>query len=86
MTFREFMRLAHSENGAPSSKRIYGGIAVVAVQLCLMAAVVLAFVNHAELSTVLKELLEVDLITGASLLGLNSVTKIFEKKEKGTQE
>lgn len=81
MKFSEFMRLAHSESGAPSSKRLYGAIIVVTVQLCIMAAVVLAFVNHFELSIILKELLEVDLITGASLLGLNSVTKIFTKKD-----
>lgn len=74
-----FLYQSHCENGRPSSKRLYGGIGWMTVQLCVIAATVLSLCLTQELSYIIKDLLEMDLIVSASLLGLSTITGIFGK-------
>ena len=72
-----FFYEAHCENGEPSSKRLWGGVGFATVQVCLFAATVLSLVKTGELSTPLENLLDFDLVTSASLIGLNTITRMF---------
>lgn len=84
------------ENGQPSSKRIVGGFMILCTQICL----IVEFALHGA-SDIVKDLLELNLIIGASLLGLSNITSIWkggkisisdkapkldEKKEKEDKE
>lgn len=89
MTLKEFIYDVHCENDRPSSKRFYGGIGYITVQLCVIAATILSLVKTGMLSETVHSLLDIDLITSASLIGLNTImrtvkgvtTSIGEKKE-----
>lgn len=72
-----FIYKAHCENNYPSSKRLYGGIGYVTFQLCVLAATVISLCMSGELSDTVKSLLDIDIITSASLLGLSSITSAF---------
>ena len=74
-----FLYIAHCEENRPSSKRLYGGIGWMTVQLCMVAATILSLCITQELSYIIKDLLEMDLIVSASLLGLSTITGIFGK-------
>lgn len=77
MNKKNFIYLAHCENGEPSSKRLWGGIGYGTFQLCVLAATILSLVITKELSSYVKDLLEIDLITSAALLGLSTITGVF---------
>ena len=77
-TFRQFMQLAFSEGGVPSSKRVIGGVLVIGV---IIAAIILASVGGVDF---LDGLLQTMLITGASLLGLSSITSICKHPDGRT--
>lgn len=77
MNKNSFIYQAHSEKGVPSSKRLWGGIGYGTFQICVVAATILSLIITKELSSYVKDLLEVDLITSAALLGLSSITGAF---------
>lgn len=72
-----FLYAAHCEFNSPSSKRLYGGIGFITVQCCLISATILSLVKTGELSGTISSLLDFDLITSASLLGLSTITRAF---------
>lgn len=74
-----FIYNAHCEGGIPSSKRLYGGIGFITVQLCLITATIISLIQTKELSGTLTSLLDFDLATSAALLGLSTVTRIFDR-------
>lgn len=76
-SFKEYFYLAHCEGKQPSSKRLWGAFGFAVVQLCLIAATVLSFVKTGELSSLISNLLEFDLITSAALLGLSTIAGAF---------
>lgn len=78
MKFLEYFRLAHSEEGKPSGKRFWGGIMVGFAQIILLAATILSFSTGGGLSSTIKDMWEMDVVVGSTLLGLNTVTRIFK--------
>lgn len=74
---KSFLYKAHCEGNEPSSKRLWGGIGFATVQICLVAATVLSLVKTGELSSMISNLLDFDLITSASLIGLNTIMRTF---------
>lgn len=77
-TFRQFMQLAFSEKGRPSSKRVIGGLLVVGVIISTIIAVCLGHVDF------LESILNTSLVVGAALLGLSSVTSIWKSDGNGS--
>jgi hypothetical protein len=77
----KFLYEVHCEGGIPSSKRFYGGIGFVTVQLCLIAATIISLIQTKELSGTIASLLDFDLATSAALLGLSTITRIFDKSK-----
>lgn len=77
MNKNSFLYRAHCEKGSPSSKRLYGGIGWVAVQISILAATILSLIQIGELTTILSGLIEFDMITSAALLGLSTITGAF---------
>lgn len=77
-TFRQFMQLAFSENGSPSSKRVIGGLLVIGV---IISTIVSVCLGH---TMFLENILNTSLIVGAALLGLSSVTSIWKKDGSGS--
>lgn len=71
--WQKFWWEVFSEDGRPSSKRIIGGIMIFCTQICL----VVEFALHGG-NTMVKDLFEVNLIIGASLLGLSNITSIWK--------
>lgn len=71
--WQKFWWEVFSEDGKPSSKRIVGGIMILCTQVCL----VIEFALHGANSMV-KDLFEVNLIIGASLLGISNITSIWK--------
>lgn len=80
MIQNSFIWKAHCEGNVPSSKRLWGGVMVGCSQLILIAATVLSFIAGAGITEVLKDLIELDIIVGSSLIGLTSVTRMFGDK------
>lgn len=77
-TFKQFSQLAFSEKGSPSSKRVIGALLVVGVIIATIISVCLGY------TAFLENILQTMLITGASLLGLSSITSIW-KHEDGSE-
>lgn len=77
-TFRQFMQLAFSEKGRPSSKRVIGGLLVVGV---IISTIISVCVGH---TMFLESILNTSLIVGAALLGLSSVTSIWKNDGSGS--
>ena len=75
--FRQYLYLAHCESGTPSSKRFWGGIGFGICQLCILAATVLSFIHTGELSGTVSSLIDFDLVTSASLIGLTTIMRTF---------
>lgn len=80
-----FLALAFSENGSPSSKRIIGGIIMIVVMFCTTYSCVKAGMTENN-----KSIIEFEIITAGTLLGLSNVTDIWknnkEKQEKNYEE
>lgn len=74
-TFKQFIQLAFSENGSPSSKRIMGAILIIFV---IIATIICVFLGY---TLFLENILQAMLITGASLLGLSSITSIWKHND-----
>ena len=72
-----FIYEAHCEDGVPSSKRLWGGIMVGCSQIILIAATILSFVAGTGITETIKDLIEMDIVVGSSLIGLTTVTRIF---------
>lgn len=75
--FVDFMRLAFCERGVPSSKRVLGGLIVVC---CL------AFTGWSVMTDGMtdnnKSVIEIEIVTAGTLLGVSSVTSIWKDSEK----
>lgn len=80
MNFSTFIRLAHCESGIPSSKRLWGAVMIATSQLCIIIASILSFVKGTGITEVLKNLIEIDIITGAALLGLQTITNVVSSR------
>lgn len=76
-TFRQFMQLAFSEKGSPSSKRVVGGLLVIGV---IISTIISVCLGH---TIFLESILNTSLIVGAALLGLSSVTSIWKQDGSG---
>ena len=72
-----FIYKAHCENNRPSSKRLWGAIGYLTFQVSVLAATILSLYMTTTLSQTIKDLLEVDLITSASLLGISTIVGAF---------
>lgn len=72
-----FIYKAHCEKGIPSSKRLWGAIGYLTFQISVLAATILSLCMTTTLSQTIKDLLEVDLITSASLLGISTIVGAF---------
>ena len=72
-----FIYKAHCENDRPSSKRLWGAIGYLTFQVSVLAATILSLCMTTTLSQTIKDLLEVDLITSASLLGISTIVGAF---------
>lgn len=81
MVEKGFLYTAHCEGDYPSSKRLYGGIGFITVQCCLITATIISLVKTGELSPTLSNLLDFNLLTSASLLGLSTITRAFGKNK-----
>lgn len=81
MVDKGFLYTAHCEGDYPSSKRLYGGIGFITVQCCLITATIISLVKTGELSPTLSNLLDFNLLTSASLLGLSTITRAFGKNK-----
>lgn len=73
-----FWYLAHCEKGVPSSKRLWGGVGFCICQVCILAATVLSFIHTGEMSGTVSSLIDFDLGISATLLGLSTITRVFE--------
>ena len=72
--FLEFLRQAFCEKGFPSSKRVLAGLIVVVVCFCT----IFICCNN-PMNEIIRSLLEVEIITACSLLGVSSVTSIWKQ-------
>lgn len=79
--WKEFWWNVFSENGIPSSKRIFGGFMILCAQICLLVSFILDGPTE-----VVKDLIMCDIFTGASLLGLNNITSIWKGGKIGIGE
>lgn len=78
---REFWREMLSENGNGSSKRLFGGIAILAALGCIIYLTVTEGCTDC-----VEGLLQVLIITSCSLLGLSSVTGIWKNGKVSTSQ
>lgn len=72
--FFEFLRQAFCEKGFPSSKRILAGLIIVVVCFCTIY-----ICCNNPVSEIIRSILEVEIITACSLLGVSSVTSIWKQ-------
>ena len=86
MTFKEYIRLAHSDGNVPSSKRFWGAAMIACSQICIIAASILSFIAGSGITTTLKDLIEVDIVVGATLLGLQTVSTMFNQNKNATTD
>lgn len=68
-----FLKEAFSENGTPSSKRIIGGFMILVITLCTGWSILKFGMTDNN-----KSVVEIEIISGCSLLGLSSVTSIWK--------
>jgi hypothetical protein len=78
MSIKDFIYKSHCEGDNPSSKRLYGGVMIICSQLILIVATVLSFINGSGITSTIKDLIEIDIIVGSTLLGLTTVSRIFK--------
>lgn len=79
MTFNNYFCKAHSENDIPSAKRFWGGVMIACSQVCIIIAATLSFIEGEGITSTIKDLIEVDIIVGASLIGLQTITRMIGK-------
>ena len=73
MTFRDFIRLAFSENKIPSAKRVIGGFMMLVISFCtIFSCVKYGMTAH------VSYVIETEIITAGALLGVSSVTAIWK--------
>ena len=78
---RQFWREMLSENGNGSSKRLFGGIAILVALGCIIYLTVTEGCTDC-----VEGLLQVLIITSCSLLGLSSVTGIWKNGKVSTSQ
>lgn len=74
-----FLRLAFSEGGIPSSKRILGGFIIIVVLFCTTWSVVKFGMTENN-----KSVIEFEIVTAGALLGVSSVTAIWKNNNGST--
>lgn len=77
MSIKNFIYKSHCEGDAPSSKRLYGGFMILCSQVILIVATILSFVNGTGITSTIKDLIEIDIIVGSSLIGLTTISRVF---------
>lgn len=78
MSFTSFLYQSHCEGNIPSSKRIYGGFMILCSQIIIIIATILSFIHGNGITSTLKDLIEMDIIVGSTLIGLTTVSRIFK--------
>ena len=78
---REFWREMLSENGNGSSKRLFGGIAILVALGCIIYLTVTEGCTDC-----VEGLLQVLIITSCSILGLSSITGIWKNGKVSTSQ
>ena len=79
MTLKEFFIHVFSEDGIPSCKRIVGTFMIVVVMICTVLSIVTS-----GMSTQIQSIVELEIITAGTLLGLSSVTRIWNKSQSSS--
>lgn len=76
---KSFFWKVFSENGKyPSSKRVVGAFIIVTAMVCTVISVC-----KEGMTDNIKDILEVEVITGGALLGVSSVTSIWKRNVDG---
>lgn len=81
MKFKTFIRLAFSEKGRPSSKRIMGGLMMLVVIVVSAISVVKYGMTDNN-----KDVVMTEIITSSSLLGLTTLVNGFTKFESNRSQ
>lgn len=76
MSLKEFFIHVFSENGIPSCKRIVGTFMIVVVMVCTVLSIITS-----GMTTQIQSIVELEIITAGTLLGLSSVTRIWNKSQ-----
>lgn len=79
MTLKEFFIHVFSEDGIPSCKRIVGTFMIVVVMICTVLSIATS-----GMSTQIQSIVELEIITAGTLLGLSSVTRIWNKSKSSS--
>lgn len=79
MTLKEFFIHVFSEDGIPSCKRIVGTFMIVVVMICTVLSIVTS-----GMTTQIQSIVELEIITAGTLLGLSSVTRIWNKTQSSS--
>jgi len=80
-TAKDILLGAFSENGIGSAKRIVGAFMIV----CVMFCTIWSCVKFGMIEPV-KSVIETEIITAGTLLGITSVTNIWRKKSPTPEE
>ena len=69
-----FLRLAFSENGRPSSKRVLGGVIIIGVMFATIWSCCRDGMTDNN-----KHIIEVEIICATAMLGVSNITNIWKK-------
>lgn len=76
MSLKEFFIQVFSEDGVPSCKRIVGSFMIVVIMICTVLSII-----NSGMSIQVQSIIELEIITAGTLLGLSSVTRIWNKHQ-----
>lgn len=79
MTLKEFFIHVFSEDSVPSCKRIVGTFMIVVVMICTVLSIATS-----GMTTQIQSIVELEIITAGTLLGLSSVTRIWNKTQSSS--
>jgi len=77
MDKNNFLYQAHCEHGKPSVKLLYGGIGFMLIQICICTFVIVSIIRGDAPTGVFKDFFFFNLSISATLLGLTTLTNIF---------
>lgn len=80
-TVKDILLGAFSENGIGSAKRLVGSFMI----FCIMFCTIWSCIKFGMIETV-KDVIETEIITAGALLGITSVTNIWQKKMPTPEE
>lgn len=79
MSLKEFFIQVFSEDGVPSCKRIIGSFMIVVIMICTVLSII-----NSGMSIQVQSIIELEIITAGTLLGLSSVTRIWNKNQSSS--